>query len=75
MTDEMAVSKKSHVRELESGRSELDEPLWSVISFDRCEASGLAYAEAEQKVAELEEQNVPGLCIVTNEAADRVATA
>jgi hypothetical protein len=71
----MVVSKKSHIGELGSGRSELDGPLWSVISFDRCEASGLTYAEAEQNVAALEEQNVPGLCIVTVEAADRVAAS
>lgn len=52
--------------------SELDSPIWSVISFDRCEASGLTYQQAVIKVTELESQNVSGLCIVTNESASLV---
>jgi hypothetical protein len=54
-------------------RSELESPSWSVISFDRCEASGLTYAEAVEKLDELEAKKVSGLCIVTNTAALRVA--
>ena len=53
-------------------RSELDIPRWSVISFERCEESGLTYRQASEKVAELQVQKVPGLCIVTDEAASRV---
>lgn len=52
--------------------SELDQPVWSVVSFDRAEATGLTYADAAKKLAELEQQNVPGLCIVTDEAASHV---
>lgn len=52
--------------------SELRESIWSVVSFEKCEASGLTYAEAEQKIKELETRNVSGLCIVTDEAADRI---
>lgn len=52
--------------------SELDSPIWSVISFDRCEASGLTYQEAVNKATELESQKVSGLCIVTNESASLV---
>lgn len=55
-------------------KSELDLPRWSVISFDRCEASGLTYHQASEKVAELQSREVPGLCIVTDEAARRVGS-
>jgi len=54
--------------------SELDSPIWSVISFDRSEAVGLTYREATEKVIELENRNVPGLCIVTDDTAVRVET-
>ena len=53
--------------------SELDAAIWSVISFDRCEAAGLKYAQAVQKLKELEANKVLGLCIVTDDAAERVA--
>jgi hypothetical protein len=61
-------SKKTEKRD----ESELDMPIWSVVSFDRCEASGLTYSEAAQKLAELDSQKVSGLCIITDEAASRV---
>jgi hypothetical protein len=51
--------------------SELSMRRWSVISFDRCEASGLTYHQASEKLAELEQRRVPGLAIVTDEAAAR----
>ena len=46
--------------------------VWSVVSFEKCEAGGLTYAEAEQKLSSLEAQKVSGLCIVTDEAAARI---
>lgn len=52
--------------------SELNEPLWSVVSFENCMAKDLTYAQAEQKLKELEAANVSGLCIVTNEVAEKV---
>jgi hypothetical protein len=52
--------------------SELEQPIWSVVSFERAEASGLTYAEAAKKLSELEQQKVSGLCIITDEAAARV---
>ena len=52
--------------------SELAEPRWSVFSFDKVEAKGLTYAEAAVKMAELESAGIPGLCIVANEAAERL---
>jgi hypothetical protein len=55
-----------------TNESELSEARWSVISFDRCEASGLTYQQAAEKREALEKQNIAGLCIVTDEAAARV---
>jgi len=57
----------------EESLNELREALWSVVSFEKCEAGGLTYSEAEQKLSELEAQKVSGLCIVTDEAAARIA--
>ena len=53
--------------------AELREPRWSVISFDKREARNLTYAEAEMKLAELLTRKVSGLCIITNEAAAKMA--
>jgi len=57
----------------EESPNELRLPVWSVISFERREASGLTYTEAEQKLSELEAQKVSGLCIVTDEVAARIS--
>ncbi len=51
---------------------ELDEPRWSVVSFDKIEAGGLTYAQASALMNELNFQGVSGLCTVTDEAASRV---
>ena len=52
--------------------SELDEPNWSVITFDACAASGLTYDEAFEHLKRLEAEKVSGLCIVTDETAKRM---
>jgi hypothetical protein len=52
--------------------NELREAFWSVVSFDKCEASGLTYAAAEEKIKELEAAGLSGLCIVTDETAARI---
>ena len=51
---------------------ELDEPSWSVISFAQNEAGGLIYAKAAALLSELDARGVAGLCVVTNEAAERI---
>ena len=66
---EQARSEKSS-----NASSALDEPIWAVISFERIEAVNLLYPEAVHLVAELEDRRVPGVCIVTNEAASRIKT-
>ncbi len=53
--------------------SELLERIWSVISFDKCEATHLTYSEAIAMMDDLDSQRIPGLCIVTNEAADKIS--
>jgi len=52
--------------------NELLERRWSVVSFDKCEASNLTYERAAKKLSELEAAKVAGLCIVTDEAATRM---
>ena len=56
----------------ETIQSELDMPIWSVVSFDVCEASGLTYHAAVKMMSEKEAAGVYGLCIVTDQAAARV---
>ena len=52
--------------------SELDQPRWSVVSFDRREASGLSYDQAFDLVSDLDGRGIAGLCIVTDDAARRL---
>jgi len=56
----------------ETERSELDMPIWSVVSFDICEASGLTYHAAVKMMSEKEAAGVYGLCVVTDDAASRI---
>jgi len=53
---------------------DLADPKWSVVSFDEVEAGGLTYAQAVNLVSELDSSGIPGLCIITDNAA-RVALA
>ena len=52
--------------------SELSEPRWSVVSFERREAGSLTYNRAAALLSQLDADGVTGLCIVTDEAADRI---
>lgn len=52
--------------------NELFSKRWSVVSFDKREASGLTYAEAMERMVELDQRRITGLCIVTDEAAARI---
>jgi len=52
--------------------SELNEPRWSVVSFESRAANGLTYEEAARKLAELAAEKVSGLCIITDEAGEKV---
>ena len=64
---------ESAENEFSNIESELRQPVWSVVSFERCAARNLTYAEAERKIASLEKQGISGLCLVTNSVAERIA--
>lgn len=66
------MSEATEKKEIETAASELDLPQWSVVSFDKCEASGLDYGSAAKLMAEKEAAGVYGLCVVTDEAAANV---
>lgn len=57
-----------------SQMSEFEMPRWSVITSDGCAASHQSYAEAARLVAAMS-QNSHGLCIVTDEAAQKMCAA
>ena len=72
--DEMQTAQDNGVAEtdsefLEAVKSGFTAPIWSVVSFENCAASGMTYEEAMAKMAELRVENVSGLCIVTDDAA------
>ncbi|MBL8180058.1 MAG: hypothetical protein JNL64_00425 [Blastocatellia bacterium] len=52
--------------------SELEEPRWSVVSFDRIEAGGLTYRQAAELMILLDSHKLTGLCVVSDEAAARM---
>lgn len=62
----------SHTRPASNGAGELDERIWAVVSFEKCEATGLSYHEAMARIADLERGGTYGLCIVTAVAAERI---
>ena len=49
--------------------SDLEQALWSVVSFSEVEAGGLTYAQAAALTSQLDESGIPGLCIITDTAA------
>lgn len=57
----------------ESAASELDEPRWSVVSFEKCVAGNLTYTEAVAELERLRARKTSGLCVVTDEAASRIS--
>lgn len=54
---------------------ELNEGRWSVVSERGREAGGLAYADAAALVRRLLGERIYGTCVVTDEAAARLAAA
>ena len=55
-------------------RSELEQPRWSVVSFDRREAGGLTYRQAAELMEFMDKRGINGLSIITDEAAARYDT-
>lgn len=66
------VPERPEPVEIES--SEIEEPAWAVVSFDRVEAGGLTHDEAVRLMAELDRAGVAGLCVITESAAERMKT-
>lgn len=58
----------------ENVSDELNAPRWSVVSFESRLANNLTYAEAARKLEEFHAKKVAGLCIITDEAAARIAS-
>jgi hypothetical protein len=58
-----------------AGAGELNERRWSVVSERGREAGGLAYADAAALVRRLLGEKIFGTCVVTDEAAARLAAA
>lgn len=52
---------------------ELDEPRWSVISFEKRVGKNLKYPDAAAMLEKLASEKVSGLCIVTDEAAEKMS--
>lgn len=65
-----ARTKKSAAAERFS--SELGEPRWSVVSFENRVARGLTYNQAAAELKKLAAKKISGLCIVTDEAGEKV---
>lgn len=68
-----SVSRFIESDEPEVIKSEIDRPIWAVVSFDKVEANGLTYEQAARLINELSEKGVNGLCIVTDAAASHIA--
>ena len=67
-----SAERKKKTDSSEDFSSEINEPRWSVVSFDRRAAQNLTYAEAVEKLQTLAAEKISGLCIITDEAAERM---
>ena len=57
----------------QSSLSELDEQIWSVISFENRVGKNLTYREAAALLEKLSGEKVSGLCVITDEAAEKMS--
>ncbi len=69
---EETPTAQENIASAEEVPGELNAPRWSVVSFEKCVTGNLTYAEASDKLNELYAKKVSGLCIVTDEAAQRI---
>ena len=63
---EQAIPSPDYSGELTEGR-------WSVVTFEKRVARGLAYDQAVRKMEKLGRENQYGLCILTDESAARIS--
>lgn len=66
------MSSEAEKQSPEDETSLIRQNVWSVVSFDGRLASGLTYDEALAEVEKRKRENLPGLCIITDEAAERM---
>lgn len=71
--EKLALASSMTEAEKVAAVCELDEPVWSVVSFEKCEAHSLTYDQAAALLSELDARGVTGLCIITDDAALRVS--
>lgn len=64
--------EKSSATEESVDIAEMNQPGWSVVSFEGVAVSNLTYTEAREWIEKLDRQKISGLCIVTDEAAARL---
>lgn len=57
----------------ENPLSELDLPVWSVISFEKRVGKNLKYAQARELLEKFTGEKISGLCIITDEAAEKMS--
>jgi hypothetical protein len=69
--DESVSSENAETEE--DSANELELPRWSIVTFEGIAMSGLSYEEARKWLEKLNEQNISGLCIVTDESAARIS--
>lgn len=67
-----SAAKKKTADDGKDFSSEINAPRWSVVSFKDRAAKNLTYAEAAEKLEQLAAQKIAGLCIITDEAAERI---
>jgi len=68
----MSPLETGHQPAQRAAASELEEPRWAVISFERLEKAGLTYEQARYELDRLDDHGIAGLCLVTDEAARRL---
>ncbi len=71
--EEKKSARTSENDSAEDLSSEVNEPRWSVVSFEKRVAGNLVYAEAVERLEQLRAQKIAGLCIITDEAAARIS--
>ncbi len=72
ISNESQIAQNKETAPAENSSSELKENIWSVVSFESVIANNLTYNEAREKLNRLAEKKVSGLCIITDEAAERI---
>jgi hypothetical protein len=65
-------SQESEISTEDNFSSELNAPLWAVVSFEKILKNNLTYDEALELMERSKEQKISGLCIITDEAAQRL---